>query len=299
MLTEEKILLNNIRDFRKTTLNEAAGENAIRDAIEKHKFLYVYYNGDDATQKGYRTILPFVLGSHKESGDRVVRAWQQAGSSLSYRNKPTSSRYGHRFEKGHEYFNNPKGGGTNPGWRLFRIDKIGSIMPTGERFNPNDYFSVDGINYRPDDAAINVDVAIQKYTGAPYRASGGDSADEPDVTATKVPPSTFDTQYSKFKQFFKPAQLRTRQVTKDEVQDLWDMVQKYRKKSPGDYFVIQNEMGDMVLKTPRGIEIDNIPDQAVVGNLKDLYNKLIVPYKPKQDALYKQATDQLEKEVGQ
>ena len=171
-------------------------------------------------------------------------------------------------------------------------------MPTGEKFNPVDYFNVDGVTYRPDDAAINVELAIQKDTGVPYKATGTDSVDEPTVTATEVPPSTFDTQYSKFKQFFKPAMQKTRQITKDEVEELMKMVQQYRKKSPGDYFVIQNEKGDMVLKTPRGIEIDNIPDQAVVGNLKDLYNKLVVPYRPKQDKLYKQAQDQL-KNIGQ
>lgn len=278
MLNEHKILFNNIIGLRKLLLNEAVGENLIRDAINDHKILYIYYSGDDAMQKGFRTIRPFVLGTHKESGNKVLRAWQDAGSSLSYRNQPTSSRWGHRYEKGHEYFDNPKRSGTQPGWRLFRVDKITSVMPTGEKFNPHEFFNVNGVKYRPDDAAINVDVAIQTDISADMRVMGTDSIENPDFTAAKLPSNLFQNQTPKFKQFFSAAR-KAREITKDEVEKLWDIVKQYRKKSPRNYWVIQNENGDMVLKTQRGLEIDNIPNQAIVGNLKDLYNKLVLPYK--------------------
>lgn len=279
MLNELKILFRNIRGLNRVRLNEAAGESSLRDAIQDHKIMYIYYSGDDEMQRGYRTIRPFVLGSHKESGNKVLRAWQDAGSSLSYRNQPTSSRWGDRYQKGHEYFDNPKRAGTQPGWRLFRVDKITSIMPTGEKFNPREFFNVNGVSYRPDDAAINVDVAIQTSVGADTQVSGTDSLGDPDVIATRLPAGVFHKQTPKFKQFYSAAR-KAREITKDEVERLWDIVKSYRKKSPRNYWVIQNEMGDMVLKTKRGLEIDNVPQQAIVGNLKDLYNKLVIPYKP-------------------
>ena len=62
------------------------------------------------------------LGTSK-SGNKVVRAWDEEGAS-------------HTAYKGEQPL---------PGWRLFRLDKILSIKPTGEtfeemrpNFNPND-----------------------------------------------------------------------------------------------------------------------------------------------------------------
>jgi hypothetical protein len=274
MVNELKILFKNIKNFRSALLNEAAGEGSIRDAINDNKILYIYYNGDETVQKGYRTIRPFVLGSHKQSGNKVLRAWQDAGSSASYRNIPTNSRWGHRYQKGHEYFDNPKRGGTQPGWRLFRIDKIASILPTGEKFTPNEYFNVSGVEYNPNDQEINVDVAIPKDFGADTKVSGTDSISEPDKISTKVQPSTFDKQGKKFKQFFKAAK-KTREITKDEVESLWNAVKKYRKKSPKNYHVIENEKGDMVLVTNKAVERGDVPNEAIIGNLQDLYNKFV------------------------
>lgn len=278
MLNELKILFNNIKDFRKLQLNEAAGDGSLRDAIQDHEILYIYYNGDETVQKGYRTIRPFVIGTHKDSGNRVVRAWQDAGSSASYRNIPTNSRWGHRYEKGHEYFDNPKRGGTQPGWRLFRIDKISIALPTGEKFNPKEYFNVSGVKYNPNDKEMSVDVAIQMDTGADVQVTGTDSVTEPDKVVLKVPKSTFDKQANKFKQFFKAGK-KTREITKNEVQSLWDVVKKYRKKSPKNYHVIENEKGNMVLVTSKAVERGDVPDEAIVGNLADLYNKFVKPPK--------------------
>jgi len=273
MSNELKILFNNIRSFRKLQLNEAAG-SSVRDAIENHKIVIINYDGDDRMQKGHRTIRPFVLGTHKDSGNMVLRAWQDAGSSASYRNIPTSSRWGHRYQKGHEYFDNPKKGGTQPGWRLFRVDKIISILPTGEKFNPQEFFDVSGVKYRPDDSEINVDVAIQKDTDQDTQVTGTDSLDDPNATLTKSSDDEFKKQTSKFKQFFNTAK-KTREATRNEIESLWDVVKRYRKKSPRNYFVVQDEKGDMVLKTKKAVERGDIPQEAIIGNLSDLYDKHI------------------------
>lgn len=285
MSNELKILFSNIKNLRRVVINEAAGEGSLRDAIENHKIIYIYYNGDEIMQKGYRTVRPFVLGSHKESGNQVMRAWQDAGSSASYRNIPTNSRWGHRHQKGHEYFDNPKGSGTQPGWRLFRVDKITSILPTGEKFDPREFFNVSGIDYNPDDKDINVQIAIQKDVSPDTQIGGTDSITEPDKTATKIPSSAFDKQAPKFKQFFNLAK-KTRQATKDEIENLWDVVKRQRKKSPKNYTVVQNEKGDMVLVTNKAVERGDVPDESIVGNLNSLYDKLVLSKKPPESTDY-------------
>lgn len=274
MLNEFKILINNIKNFRKLKLNEAVSDSSIRDAIEEHKIVIIYYDGDDKLQKGHRTIRPFVLGTHKQSGNKVVRAWQDAGSSASYRNIPTSSRWGHRYQKGHEYFDNPQKGGIQPGWRLFRVDKISTLLPTGEVYDPKKYFNVSGVKYRPDDSEINVEIAIQKDVDGGVKVSGTDSIDDPNSVEKQISKDVFKTQTSKFKQFYNLTKKR-REITKNEIKDLWNLVKRYRKKSPRKYWVAQNEKGDMVLVTDKAVERGDVPDEAIVGNLSKLYDKHI------------------------
>jgi predicted DNA-binding transcriptional regulator YafY len=81
----------------------------------------IYYDGDEPGGRGLREIEPFCFGTSK-AGNHVVRAWDVEGSS-------------HTAYKGEQPL---------PGWRLFRLDKILSLKPTGENFtemrpnfNPN------------------------------------------------------------------------------------------------------------------------------------------------------------------
>ena len=46
MITEVKILFNNIKNFRHL-LTEGVGEKDIKDAIQNHEWLYLYYAGDE------------------------------------------------------------------------------------------------------------------------------------------------------------------------------------------------------------------------------------------------------------
>lgn len=274
MLNEIKILHKNIQKLRKFILSEDVSKNTITDAISHHKIIYMYYAGDDTILKGYRTIRPFVLGTHKKTGNIVLRAWQDAGSSDSYRGLNRTPR------KGHEIHNGPKG--TQPGWRLFRIDAITSFLPTGEEFEPREFFNVGGVKYNPNDkdmSDIIKSIEITPQTG--MGISGTDSIDDPEITSTKFKDREFDVQTSKFKQFFKAAE-KTRNATKEEIKYWWDIVKKQRKKSPRNYWMIQNEKGDMVLVTDNAVKNDRIKPESIVGNLQDLYNEFIVepqPYK--------------------
>lgn len=252
MHNEFKILVDNVKNFRKQKLNEAADPSKIIDAINNHKVIYIYYGGDNIVLKGYRTIRPFVIGTHGESGNKVVRAWQDhGGNSDSFSGVKIHNWVGIR-RKGHEYFSHL--GKDKPGWRLFRLDKITSILPTGEIFEPEDYFNVNGVQYKPNDGdMVSIDAAINK---------------------TKEPET--DKGAYKYKQFFKAAN-RARQITKNEIENLVDVVKNKRKKSLRDYWVYQNEKGDMVLSTERGLSINDIPKEATVGNLRDLYVDTITP----------------------
>ena len=91
------------------------------NAIKNKQKVIIYYEGDEPGGKGLREIEPVALGTSK-AGNKVVRAWDDEGAS-------------HTSYTGEQPL---------PGWRLFRLDKILSLKPTGEiftqmrpNFNPN------------------------------------------------------------------------------------------------------------------------------------------------------------------
>jgi predicted DNA-binding transcriptional regulator YafY len=105
----------------KSLVTEAASLGDVQDSIKKRKVVTIYYDGNDNGGKGYRTIEPVCLGYSKK-GNLVLRAWESEGSSWSASNK----------------------GNFLPGWRLFRLDKIFTYLPTMDNFvevrpkyNPN------------------------------------------------------------------------------------------------------------------------------------------------------------------
>ena len=100
---------------------ELASIDDVVDCIKNKKKCVIYYDGDEPGGRGLRDIEPVCLGVSK-AGNKVVRAWDNEGSS-------------HTAYKGEQPL---------PGWRLFRLDKILSLKPTGENFtemkpgyNPN------------------------------------------------------------------------------------------------------------------------------------------------------------------
>jgi predicted DNA-binding transcriptional regulator YafY len=90
---------------------EVASIESVVDCIKNKKKCIIYYLGDEPGGKGLREIEPVCLGVSKR-GNKVVRAWDIEGSS-------------HTAYLGEKPL---------PGWRLFRLDKIMTLRPTGENF---------------------------------------------------------------------------------------------------------------------------------------------------------------------
>jgi predicted DNA-binding transcriptional regulator YafY len=101
-------LLNSLKHI----ILEEVSQSDIQDSIKNKKVITIYYKGKDNGGEGYRTIEPVCYGLSKK-GNRVLRAWEREGASWSEKNK----------------------GNLLPGWRLFRVDKILSLKPTGDIYN--------------------------------------------------------------------------------------------------------------------------------------------------------------------
>ncbi len=287
MLKEVNELFNNIKKFRQL-LKESVGENDVIDAINKHKIIYIYYKYDGQNLPGYRTIHPFVLGT-STAGNKVIRAWQEAGSSDSYAGLTGRKR------EDHEYGFDKKGK-MRPGWRLFRVDKITSFLPTGKFFS-SDESKVPNL-YNPNDKQMtSIVAAVQVGSGKPEtQVSGIESIDKPDVIKQKLPnpPSEFSGQKEKF-QYFSKVGKKQREVTVDEIKHLWGIAKKIKKKSPEKLLVVTDQNGDMILKDI-GIK-DKIPAESIVGNLKDLYLKYVKPNEVVDDSFFKKEKESIERKT--
>lgn len=106
----------------KSLILEVASVDSIVDAIKKRQICIIYYDGDEPGGRGLRKIEPVCFGYSK--GDNpVVRAWDSEGAS-------------HTGYLGSQRL---------PGWRLFRVDKILSFKPSGEKFDtPRPGYNKDG-----------------------------------------------------------------------------------------------------------------------------------------------------------
>ena len=93
-------------------ITEHAALPTVIDSVKHRKVLIIYYGGDEPGGRGLREIEPVCVGLSK-ANNKVLRAWDREGSS-------------HTAHLGKQPL---------PGWRLFRLDKIYSIKPTGEIYN--------------------------------------------------------------------------------------------------------------------------------------------------------------------
>lgn len=91
---------------------EVASIESVINSIRNKNRLIIYYDGDEPGGRGLREIEPVCFG-YSKAGNPVLRAWDSQGAS-------------HR---------NVLGTRPLPSWRLFRIDKILSLTPTGENFD--------------------------------------------------------------------------------------------------------------------------------------------------------------------
>ena len=95
----------------KSLILEVASVDSIVNAIKNRDKIVIYYDGDEPGGKGLRNIEPVCFG-YSKAGNPVLRAWDDEGAS-------------------HTAYNGEQ---PLPGWRLFRVDKIQSFRPSGEKF---------------------------------------------------------------------------------------------------------------------------------------------------------------------
>ena len=103
-----------------------ASADEIKNSITNRNIATIYYNGNDNGGKGLRVIEPFCYGTSKR-GNKVIRAWEREGAS-------------HTAKIGDQPL---------PGWRLFRVDRIGSYS-----VDPRETFNEPRPNYNPEDKGM-------------------------------------------------------------------------------------------------------------------------------------------------
>jgi predicted DNA-binding transcriptional regulator YafY len=111
----------------------------VANSIRNRNLVTIYYDGEDNGGKGLRVIEPFCFGVSK-AGNMVLRAWEREGAS----------------------FTAQKGEQPLPGWRLFRLDRIGSY-----NINPKDSFDSARPLYNPNDKGMtNIKICAKFETEA-------------------------------------------------------------------------------------------------------------------------------------
>ena len=99
-------------NITKSLILEMASIESVIDAIKKRNRIIIYYDGDEPGGRGLREIEPVCFG-YSKAGNPVLRAWDLEGAS-------------HRGYLGKKPL---------PSWRMFRLDKVLSFKPTGEKFD--------------------------------------------------------------------------------------------------------------------------------------------------------------------
>ena len=269
-MNEAKIIFDNIRSFRHL-LTEAVGENVIKDAIDNHEYVYLYYHGDDNVERGYRTVRPFVLGKTGK-GATVLRAWQDKGRSQSL--GPHAERTP-RDE--HEYWDED---GRKPGWRLFTVDKISKIYPTGDKFEDDDGNVLIPPKYREDgdDQMGGGRIAWVSTQQLKIGFAKAGATDEPTVVPKPEPEVP---QQKRWKPFYN-ANAARRPMNAATIQKLYDIAMNVRKEKTGDLFVAVDDKNKYHFR-PETIR-DRFPQNAIVGNLKQLYDELVLKNRQKSSA---------------
>jgi len=275
MTAENKILFENIKNFRHL-ITEAVGDDVIVKAINNHEYIYIYYTGDEANQKGYRTIRPYVLGT-STAGNKVIRAWQERGKSASYAAAQRGAE--------HDYWND-EDGKIKPGWRMFRLDKIASAYPTGKKFNNSDGSVMIPPKYKEGSDAnmTNIDVYVS-------------SKQEPQAvprTATTTAPAR--PEAGRWKRFAN-ANKERRKINADDIKNLYDIAKRVYKKSAGKYIVAINDKNEYELVDAN--QKNYLPANAVVGSLPNLYDTLVKQSAPGQtDTFFKDTLNKTSTELN-
>ena len=262
MSSELNILIDNIRHFRRL-LSEGVGDADMEKYINNHEYIYIYYTGDETNKRGYRTIRPYVLGI-STAGNRVIRAWQDRGKSVSFANRPTRN-----DSEEHDYWNGDKG--IVPGWRMFDLDKIEKVYPTGKKFNNSDGTVMIPPKYKEGSDA-NMNSLIAWVT----------TKTQPDLTPTEVPSTTAEktTKWDNFSRGNK----NNKKITANDVAILRDIASRIYKKSRGSFLVVINNNNEFEIIDIK--DKSKVPTSAVVGTLTNLYDTLVNVNKPVKDPFF-------------
>ena len=244
MLNEAKILRDKIEKFR--LLNEWVSRNDVIESIQKRHVIYIYYSGDDTVNKGYRTIEPYTLGVHKNTGNLVLRAWQQAGAS----DTPTP---------------NPKNDGI-AGWRMFRLDGITSYVDTQKVFpKQKDNWRQGYVPYKtPVDKHMSAIIATVQM-----KDIESDDISKSDIENKMNKMSIFDPQAKKFNKFYQ-SDANQEAIKNQKISDLYHII-KQRKENPSDFIVYQRDDGSLWYKKKN--TAGSIPQDRVVGDLNNLFRQ--------------------------
>ena len=147
----------------KSLICEIASIDGVVDSIKKRQVVIIYYDGDEPGGRGIRQIEPVCLGTSK-AGNKILRAWDDEGAS-------------HTAYKGEQPL---------PGWRIFRLDKILSIKPTGEVYNT----PKPGYNFNGDKSMVSV-IINAKFDNNPQTPQ---PPQEQPTTPTEEPPFDINPQ---------------------------------------------------------------------------------------------------------
>lgn len=255
MSNESNILFDNIRKFRgDILLTEGVNDKIIEDAINNHQYLYIYYAGDESSERGYRTIRPYVLGTNKNG--TVLRAWQDNRNSDTFKNRPTRSD-DHR----HDWWVDDHFGGIKPGWRFFRVDRISKAYPTGEKFNDKDGRVIIPSDYH--EGGDNDMMSVIAYVS---------SKSEPEAVPREIP--TQPQKGGKWAGFMKADASRYKKTTPPNViNGLYYKAKDVYHQSPNSYFVAVDDTGNFRLIHVRNKTV--FPKNAIIGDLTTLYDRTV------------------------
>lgn len=262
MINEFKFIFENIKKLRHL-LTEGVGENDMVKFIQNHEWIYIYYDGDDKTKSGYRTIRPYVLGTHKSSGNLVLRAWQDnPKNSYHFDNKPTR-----KDSYMHDYWTD--GEGMKPGWRMFRLDKISKVYPIGKKFNDSNGLVMIPAGYHEggddDMSSIIAYVSTKSEPDFEYKYDKefyGDKLKKSDIAKEK-----WDS--------IRAGNKNSRKITAQDVTKLKNIASNVYKKGIGSFYVVIDNKKNYQLIYAKDKDKQNIPDNAIVGSLSNLYDTLV------------------------
>lgn len=268
ILNEIKLFFENIKLFR-GFLNESASENDIIKYIENHEWVYIYYTGDEKTASGYRTIRPYVLGTSK-AGNLVLRGWQDnPKNSWHFSNKPTrpSKNPSMELSKNHDFWIDNEG--VKPGWRMFRMDKIQKIYPTGKKFIDSNGLVMIPLGYHEggDDGMTNIIayVSTKKEPDFDYKYDKTQQGDT--LNKNQVATAKWDS--------IRRGNNQSRKINSDDIVKLSNIASNVYKKGKGTFTVVIDDKKNYQLVTNKDIESKNIPDTAIVGGLANLYDTIV------------------------